>query len=73
MNFNSFRKEITSKNASVKELVNDIFLNIESKDSIINSNQKFDTIIHCAFSESKTKEVDYYNQYKSLLLDFANV
>ena len=25
MNFNSFRKEITSNNASVKELINDIF------------------------------------------------
>ena len=45
-----------------------VFLNKKNKDSIINSNQKFDTIIHCAFSESKTKEVDYYNQYKNLSL-----
>jgi len=37
MNFNSFRKEINSKNASVKELVNDIFSKIDSKDSEINS------------------------------------
>ncbi|MBO6975631.1 MAG: Asp-tRNA(Asn)/Glu-tRNA(Gln) amidotransferase subunit GatA [Prochlorococcus marinus CUG1435] len=37
MDFNSFRKEINSKNASVKELVKDIFLKIESKDSVINS------------------------------------
>ena len=37
MNFNSLRKEINSKNASVKELVNDIFLKIDSKDSQINS------------------------------------
>ena len=37
MDFNSFRKEINSKNASVKELVNDIFLKIDSKDSEINS------------------------------------
>ena len=37
MNFNSFRKEINSKNASVKELVNDIFLKIDDKDSEINS------------------------------------
>jgi len=37
MNFNSFRKEINSKNASVKELVNDIFLKIDSKDPEINS------------------------------------
>ena len=43
-------------------------LNKNNKDSIINSNQKFDTIIHCAFSESKTKEVDYYNQYKNNIL-----
>jgi len=31
MNFNSLRKEIISKNASVKELVNDFFLKIDSK------------------------------------------
>ncbi len=37
MNFNSFRKEIISKNASVKELVNDFFSKIDSKDSLINS------------------------------------
>ena len=37
MNFNSLRKEIDSKNASVKELINDIFLKIESKDPEINS------------------------------------
>ena len=30
MNFNSLRKEITSNNASVKELVNDIFAKIET-------------------------------------------
>ena len=37
MNFNSFRKEITKNNASVKELVNDIFDKIEHKDPEINS------------------------------------
>ena len=37
MNFNSLRKEITSNNASVKELVNDIFAKIEHKDPVINS------------------------------------
>ncbi len=37
MNFNSFRKEISTKNASVKELVNDIFAKIDHKDSEINS------------------------------------
>ena len=37
MNFSSFRKEITSNNASVKELVNDIFAKIDHKDSEINS------------------------------------
>ncbi|AQL31033.1 MULTISPECIES: Asp-tRNA(Asn)/Glu-tRNA(Gln) amidotransferase subunit GatA [unclassified Prochlorococcus] len=37
MNFNSLRKEITSNNASVKELVNDIFANIDHKDPEINS------------------------------------
>ena len=37
MDFNSLRKEINSKKASVKEIVNDIFLKIESKDPEINS------------------------------------
>ena len=37
MNFNSLRKEITSNNASVKELVNDIFDKIDHKDPEINS------------------------------------
>ena len=37
MNFNSLRKEITSNNASVKELVNDIFSKIDHKDPEINS------------------------------------
>jgi len=37
MNFNSLRKEIISNNASVKELVNDIFEKIKNKDPKINS------------------------------------
>ncbi len=37
MNFNSLRNEIKSGNASVKELVNDIFSRIDSKDPQINS------------------------------------
>ena len=37
MNFNSFRKEINSGTASAKELVNDFFLKIDSKDPEINS------------------------------------
>ena len=37
MNFNSLRKEIISNNASVKELVNNIFANIDNKDPEINS------------------------------------
>ena len=37
MNFNSLRKEITSNNASVKELVNDFFARIDQKDPEINS------------------------------------
>ena len=37
MNFNSLRKDIKSKNASVRELVDDIFAKIELKDSEINS------------------------------------
>jgi len=37
MNFNSLRNQITSNNASVKELVNDIFAKIDDKDLEINS------------------------------------
>jgi len=37
MNFNSLRKEINSNNASVKELINDIFSKIDNKDPVINS------------------------------------
>ena len=40
MNFNSLRKEIRNKNASVKELINDFFYKIDSKDSEITRNQK---------------------------------
>ena len=37
MDFNSLRKEIKNKNLSVKELINDFFLKIDSKDPDINS------------------------------------
>ena len=37
MDFNSLRKEINSKNASVKELINEIFLKIDSEDPKFNS------------------------------------
>ena len=37
MNFKFFRNEINSRKVSVKELVNDIFLKIDSKDPQINS------------------------------------
>ncbi len=37
MDFKSLRKEINSKNSSVKELVNQFFLKIDSKDTEINS------------------------------------
>ena len=37
MDFSSIRRELNSKNASVKEIVNDFFLKIESKDPQINS------------------------------------
>ena len=38
MNFNSLRKEITSNNTSVQEIVNDNFSNIDHIDSEIKSN-----------------------------------
>ena len=37
MDFNSLRKEINNKTSSVKELVNEIFFKIDSKDPQINS------------------------------------
>ena len=37
MDFNSLRKEIDSRNASVKELINDFFSKIDKKDKDINS------------------------------------
>ena len=37
MDFNFLRKEINSRNASVKELISEFFIKIESKDSDINS------------------------------------
>jgi len=37
MDFNSLRKEINSKNISVKELIKDLFLKIDTNDSDINS------------------------------------
>ena len=37
MNFNSFRKEINSGNASVKELVNEFFVKIDSFNPKINA------------------------------------
>jgi len=37
MNFNSLRKEINSRNISVKELISDFFIKIDAKDSLINS------------------------------------
>jgi len=37
MDFKSLRNEIISKNSSVKELVNDFFLKIDTDDSVINS------------------------------------
>ena len=37
MDFNSLRKKIYSKKSSVKELVNEIYLKIDSNDPEINS------------------------------------
>jgi len=37
MNFNSLRKEINSRNSSVKELINEFFSKIDSNDPEINS------------------------------------
>ena len=37
MDFNSLRKEISSNNSSVKELINDIFAKIDHEDPEINS------------------------------------
>ena len=55
MNFNSFRKEIFSKNASVKELVNYIFAKIDHKDPEINS-------YICTTKENAISQAEYIDK-----------
>ena len=55
MNFNSLRKEIKSKNISVKELVNDIFSKIDSKDPKINS-------YICTTKNNAIKQAEYIDK-----------
>ena len=55
MNFNCFRKEINSRNASVKELINEFFLKIDSIDPKINAY----TSITKEIAENQAKNIDY--------------
>ena len=55
MNFYSLRKEIISNNASVKELVDDMFAKIELKDSKINS-------FICTTKESAKTQAEYIDK-----------
>ena len=69
MDFNSLRKEINSKNASVKELVNDIFLKIDSKDPQINS-------YVCTtkdYAISQAENIDELIQNKEILPPLAGI
>ena len=54
MNFNSFRKEINSGNASVKELINDLF----SKIDLINPKINAYTCITRQIAESQSEQID---------------
>ena len=54
MNFNSFRKEINSGNASVKELVNEFFLKIDSLNPKINAY----TCLTKEIANSQSEQID---------------
>ena len=54
MNFNSFRKEIYSGNASVKELVNEFFLKIDSLNPKINAY----TCLTKQIANSQSEQID---------------
>ena len=69
MNFNSFRKEINSKNASVKELINEIYSKIDSKDPEINSyicTTKNDAIL-------QAEKIDNLIQHDEILPPLAGI
>ena len=69
MNFNSLRKEIISNNASVKELVSDIFVKIDHKDPEINSyicTTKYNAI-------SQAEKIDKLIQNKEKLPPLAGI
>ncbi len=69
MNFNSFRKEINSKNASVKDLTNELFLKIDSKDPKINS-------YICTTKEIAIRQAEYIDkliQNKEILPPLAGI
>ena len=60
MNFNLFRKEIKSGNASVKELVNEFFLKIDSLNPKINSY----TCITKQIANSQSEKIDEFKVEK---------
>tara|TARA_B100000886_G_scaffold295240_1_gene222030 strand:- start:191 stop:1639 length:1449 start_codon:yes stop_codon:yes gene_type:complete len=69
MNFNSLRKEISSRNASVKELIVDIFSKIDSKDPEINS-------FICTTKDkaiSQAENIDRLIQNKEILPPLAGI
>jgi len=69
MDFKSLRNEINSKNASVKELINDFFLKIDSKDSKINS--YISTTKENAFSQAEN--IDKLIQNEDILPPLAGM
>ena len=69
MDFNSIRKEVISKNASVKEIISDFFSKIDTKDSEINS-------FICTTRDnaiSKAENVDKLIQDESILPPLAGI
>ena len=69
MNFNSLRKELYSKNVSVKELVNDFFSKIENLDTKINSYTCTTKVI----AEEQAKNIDELIQNEKPLPPLAGI
>ena len=56
MNFKFFRNKINSRNVSVKELINDIFLKIDSKDPQINYLYDFILRVYSSLPEHQVQK-----------------
>ena len=69
MDFKSLRKEITSKNASVKEIINDLFRKIDSKNPLINAY----TTTTKDIAEAQAHRIDNLIQKEQILPPLAGI